>query len=1124
MKIEPIKESSANGLTVSVRKTAYCDVHTPADSDFTPVIGNISSEEDRSASAKKAKEKSKIKMRKARKILAEKRNALPVVSVPVIPQQRLSKITCLINLPKKQQFLTRLVSYWTLKRQSRNGVPLLRRLQSNHMTRNKHETKNDKQSNALKEQLKYWQRLRQDLEKARLLVELIRKREKIKREQLRVHQMAMELQLQPFAVLLRNTLDLLVDKDTSSFFTEPVSLEEVPDYRDYIDHPMDFETMRNKIDNHQYKTMDDFEADFDLIIKNCMKYNAKDTVFYRAAVKLRDQGGMVIRASRRTVERVGYDPSTGLHLETAPNTTDPVVLEDIDSFLEHKESIPLEEQLRILLDKMDAAHASRKPGKSKLAKRIRQEIVKVRRKLALQKGQRASDLDETVDTASETNYDSMADDSRIETPVPDTPKSPTHKSPSTDKEKTPNIDKEKAGIGRGANKDTPTRGRGRGRGRGRWGRASKSRLESESESPVATRKIEKRRSSDSSRTTESSTSSKNEDSNSGHPALSGVNRRTAVLFSKKIKSNKNDSSAPSSPGTPTRPATPPRKVGKGRGSRNRSQSQHEKVDSPQPPVLEPMMRTTRGPASPKSPKSPAMRKRSASALGSPEREGRPTPPKRTNSLTEPLAFSEPPDITKKDSFLRYRGPDNLRSSSESDSTSVISTSDDSLSDSSMGSSSSNSRSACLLCLVRAFFMPGVELNSHGMPKLSEEGTESDSSTLAPPTQAPQSNAQKPGNSLANHSTQSANDPFPACTVSPVIIHHSPSIELICEPDCIELFISDDPKINTKGPNFDENSKSNLLFHHITKNLNHEKMWKCKSKDGRNAQKLLKDDTPRKSMASANKSVQTASKKQKTTLGSVNVDQKVLDGNTSEVEENEQSFELPLKRKTRSSTFDQSNVKAMPRCHFDVVRDSLCKNSAHDDDDVKFIKHKDQGKEVQMAKSQELYKLLIKKNTSHFIKVHTRQFEEGRAHRSGSCDSEDMIPLEPLDLVWAKCRGYPWYPALIINPKMPKTGYFHNGVPIPVPPDDVLALQRKYDEPVYLILFFDTKRTWQWLPRNKLEPLGVDSGLDKAKLLENKKPNIRKAVQKAYEKAILHRCSVTGEPNPLSGDSEIDDQE
>lgn len=52
---------------------------------------------------------------------------------------------------------------------------------------------------------------------------------------------------------------------------------------------MDFSTIRKKVDGHVYKTIDEFQADFELMIKNCLTYNAKDTVFYRAAVRLRDQ-------------------------------------------------------------------------------------------------------------------------------------------------------------------------------------------------------------------------------------------------------------------------------------------------------------------------------------------------------------------------------------------------------------------------------------------------------------------------------------------------------------------------------------------------------------------------------------------------------------------------------------------------------------------------------------------------------------------------------------------------------------------------------------------------------------------------------------------------------------------
>ena len=43
---------------------------------------------------------------------------------------RLNGIINRVSLHKKSQFIPKLVSYWKLKRQSRNGVPLLRRLQA----------------------------------------------------------------------------------------------------------------------------------------------------------------------------------------------------------------------------------------------------------------------------------------------------------------------------------------------------------------------------------------------------------------------------------------------------------------------------------------------------------------------------------------------------------------------------------------------------------------------------------------------------------------------------------------------------------------------------------------------------------------------------------------------------------------------------------------------------------------------------------------------------------------------------------------------------------------------------------------------------------------------------------
>ncbi len=85
----------------------------------------------------------------------------------------------------------------------------------------------DEERELLGEQLTLWKNLRHDLERARMLVELVRKREKLKREQLRYQHMINDLQLRPLVVVMKRILDRLGRKDPADIFAEPVSVEEV---------------------------------------------------------------------------------------------------------------------------------------------------------------------------------------------------------------------------------------------------------------------------------------------------------------------------------------------------------------------------------------------------------------------------------------------------------------------------------------------------------------------------------------------------------------------------------------------------------------------------------------------------------------------------------------------------------------------------------------------------------------------------------------------------------------------------------------------------------------------------------------------------------------------------------
>ncbi|XP_058721319.1 bromodomain-containing protein 1-like isoform X3 [Poecile atricapillus] len=400
MKMEPVKELTGSGTTFSVKKTAYCDVHTPPGCTRRPL--NIYGEAEikngvcrKEGSVRTARSTSKIrkKTKKTKKAVVEPCTVMPTVSAPYIPPQRLNKIMNQVAIQRKKHFVERVHSYWLLKRLSRNGVPLLRRLQSSLQSqRNTQQREDDEEMQALKEKLKYWQRLRHDLERARLLIELIRKREKLKREQVKIEQVTMELQLIPFTVLLRSVLDQLQEKDSARIFAQPVNLKEVPDYLDHIKHPMDFSTMRKRLEAQGYKNLTEFEEDFNLIIDNCMKYNAKDTIFYRAAVRLRDQGGVVLRQARRDAEGIGYNNETGMHLPERPKleSPQPFSWEDVDRLLNpaNRAHMSLEEQLRELLEKLDLTCAMKSSGsRSKRAKLLKKEISIIRNKLSQQHNQ-----------------------------------------------------------------------------------------------------------------------------------------------------------------------------------------------------------------------------------------------------------------------------------------------------------------------------------------------------------------------------------------------------------------------------------------------------------------------------------------------------------------------------------------------------------------------------------------------------------------------------------------------------------------------------------------------------------------------------------------------------------------
>lgn len=149
-------------------------------------------------------------------------------------------------------------------------------------------------------------------------------------------------------------------------FYKPVDVVQLglPDYHDIIKHPMDLGTVKQKIDNREYKRPDEFAADIRLIFTNCYKYNQPDHEVVTMARKLQDV--FEVRFAKMPDEPLHDDSSGG---SESDNQTSSGSSSESESDTDEKEKLRfLQEQLQELTRQISVLASGAKKEKKKKKK------------------------------------------------------------------------------------------------------------------------------------------------------------------------------------------------------------------------------------------------------------------------------------------------------------------------------------------------------------------------------------------------------------------------------------------------------------------------------------------------------------------------------------------------------------------------------------------------------------------------------------------------------------------------------------------------------------------------------------------------------------------------------------
>ncbi|KAJ9124318.1 hypothetical protein QFC22_001118 [Naganishia vaughanmartiniae] len=228
--------------------------------------------------------------------------------VPAIIVTKLLQYVQRVKLRRMREYVEKICRYWSLKREARRGAPLLKRLYLEPWTAS---NQSQEQTDAEKaRRLEYLIKVRNDLERVRMLAELVRKREQEKLRQAQILKEFVRQAIFPLDAALKVAFEKIMHMDRSELFMHPVSRIEVPDYYDTVKHPMHWKAIEKKLAEHTYITVAEFLDDISLVMDNAMLYNPPGNPFHKLAARIKKASAPVCSSLIEEVRTLGAFSTT----------------------------------------------------------------------------------------------------------------------------------------------------------------------------------------------------------------------------------------------------------------------------------------------------------------------------------------------------------------------------------------------------------------------------------------------------------------------------------------------------------------------------------------------------------------------------------------------------------------------------------------------------------------------------------------------------------------------------------------------------------------------------------------------------------------------------------------------